>query len=487
MTLHSSRLLRGPLRFVASSFALVALLTVAHAQEPPAAEPVDDRAPVPQVVESVRLENGMTVLIQPIEGMESVAVLVTMKRGSEHDPRNAPGLHHMLAELALASGMTSEGVSAHELNEELLEPRTKMELHRAYAKGWRSRAYHDHVSFGWDVASEDAPRHIREAVARLTHLSITGADIERAIDEVHGATNEKFVTKLPLAPRAWAEVLAFPHTSRATFGIDADRLRGLRESQVSDAWAKITSPDNVIMTITGNIGLTTRETLLEVAAAVPSNGASEASDSVTRKAVGKTGRKVAVDNLPGGREHVAVVAFAPPLDHPDHPAFLVVAEMLTMSAMQMPASQARLPFDYTLLDDPRAAYLTPHTAQYPKGAGQALGYWFVKIQNLRPSRSRAKRTRRSLGWQLGDPIIPIVLDMANDRPEMHLDIAHGVAFRELHGGSGFWDEYRARLIKQDPREMARVRTEYFTNQGWAFFWLQSQAPPPDRQRQRRQR
>src|SRR5690349_4029121 len=69
------------------------------------------RADEPQArprAERFRLDNGLTVLVRPVEGAENVAVLVLYNLGGDHDPQGRSGLAHLVEHVYVTAAASKE-------------------------------------------------------------------------------------------------------------------------------------------------------------------------------------------------------------------------------------------------------------------------------------------------------------------------------------------------------------------------------------------
>jgi hypothetical protein len=182
-------------------------------------------------------------------------------------------------------------------------------------------------------------------------------------------------------------------------------------------------------------------------------------------------RRIIVESLPGNTDHVVCAYYAPEITHPDHPAFLAASADLMGDARKQPGAQARLEFQYSLLLDPRASYLAPHSWRYKGGAKHALTYWSLKIKNRQFSNNDGRRALAQLAWQLGGDIPGAFAPRINQRPAILYTIAYAQAFRARYGDDEFWSTYRDQLGNLNKRELEAVRSTYLTNDNAATFVL----------------
>ncbi|MFG0329089.1 MAG: hypothetical protein ACF8PN_04250 [Phycisphaerales bacterium] len=417
----------------------------------------------PQLVEVVRLENGLTLLLQDTPNTSHSAIVVMLASGEHHDPSDAPGLARMLARLALTSAAPGA------------EPATPESLDDRYDDGWSARAYPEHIVFGWVVPHEEAPERLQELGARLSALEITEGDLSEEVERLSREQSVEFESGRPEAPINWLVAKTFRHASGDARGLDPERLRRLGLERVQREWRRRAAPSDVTVLLCGRVdGLT--ETAATTLGAIEGDDTGASTPMrVHVQPAGPVAREVIVPRLPLRKPHAAVAFYAPEIDAPDHPAFLAVSYEFTRQARRLPGVEARLPFQYSLLLDPRAAYLTPHPWRFPKGPDQALGYWVKKIENKRFNRTDVKRAYRALAWQLGDDLPGSIIARLDEQPEVLFTIGYASAFRHARGGPDFWDAYRRRFKGLDGVALEAVRDRHFFSDGtWALFVLREQ-------------
>src|SRR5690606_11256128 len=182
-------------------------------------------------------------------------------------------------------------------------------------------------------------------------------------------------------------------------------------------------------------------------------------------------RNVTVPALPGDAAHPVAAYYAPPINDPDHPGFATVAAVLSHQAAKELGAQGRMPFQYAMFLDGRAAYLTPHTFSATGGAAGAMARWEARLERLKFGRHDGRTALAKLGWEIGAPLPGPLVEQATRRPNLLYTIAAATAFRLSHGDEAFWSDYRDRMAALTPRELDSIKQRHFAPENRGLWIL----------------
>ncbi len=435
-------------------------LEPAAGDEPPVETTEDSQTPPsPQIIEERHLANGVRVITQPIDGVNYAAIVVVFEVGSSNDPSDAPGMARLFDRLLMTC--PSQGI----------ERRSVKDLNETYPKGWNIRSYDAMSVYGVVVPTENLSEEVEGLAKRLRTLEIGPDDIARETGSIEAEMKVLFDDQPLIKPMSWLVAKSFRHDSGAARGVDPVRLARLRPDRIIQEWQQRTVGGNVTVILVGNVGGIGLDATTDRAFGSLASG-DRPPFPVTVHPVGEVVRDILDSSgLPGNRLHGVAAFFAPPVTSPDHPAFLTVCRALMRDAAGLAGSQGRMEFQYDMLLDPRAAYVTPHAWRYPKGPLQALGYWDAKIKNRRYTHADALRTLGALDWQLGAPLRGGVVDQLAREPGLLYTIGFATAYRANYGDTAFWDGYRQKLERMDPKDLVEARNKYFADSNRALFVL----------------
>ncbi len=429
-----------------------------------------DAPPIPQRVVKHVLANGLEVNKQDVPGSNHVVILIELKSGDNHDPASLPGLSQLLVDVVMTGGTIGEEGSG----------RTPTQLSEQFPNGWNAQSFPDHSVLSWVVPHEQAVAQLSASALKITRVEITSASVGQSLTRMRKNITRRFEEEIQLIPMSWVTTKAFTHTARPRYGIAPEKLQRLSAEDVQSAWQRRIHPRNIRLFVVGDLeasGLGNDAIDIAISSAFgeiqPAEGVGspDFKVNVQREKQGERRRRILVDNVPSNKEHVVVAYYAPDIADQDHPAFLTVCNEFMHAATRLPGAQGRVAFQYSMLLDPRAAYLVPHIWRFPKGADQALGFWLTKLKNKRFSNTDGRATGRQLAWQLGEPLNPAIITEMRDMPSLLYTIAYATALRTRHGDARFWNDYRDRLQKLRKDDLKSAREKYLGDDNIAVFVL----------------
>jgi len=255
--------------------------------------------PPPQPPEEVTLDNGLTVMLRPMQDTEKVALVVLYAVGGLHDPKGQSGLAHLIEHcyVTAAAGST---------------PQRDMQGFMArYPDGWNAQTGDDYTVIGAVFGREALDRELQDAAARMRHLRVLESDLAR----------EK--------PRIFAELrnmyASLPHLALVLAGaFDAAAARAAIGKYFGD---------------------------------IPPG------DAVPKPAARPKAKLPATETIrvrpiqPQAGPVVGLAYAAPKIDSDLHAPFLVLVGRLWNRAQTLGAAPGRMPIHFAALDDPAAVSL----------------------------------------------------------------------------------------------------------------------------------
>jgi zinc protease len=216
--------------------AAIAILLVAVAS-PKAAGP----AAADPRLERFQLDNGLTVLVRPVNGSEQAAILVLYRIGGDHDPRGRSGLAHLIEHLYItaAAGTT--------------EARTAEEFMQRYRKGWEAHTSDRFTIIATVFAARDLDSELRDAAARMGDLSITRADLKREVPRIETELANMFERIPSLAAFNQARELLRPTPKDGRRGGMIAHVKTTSLAEVRGRWQQYYKPRNALLAVTGGV------------------------------------------------------------------------------------------------------------------------------------------------------------------------------------------------------------------------------------------
>ncbi len=209
--------------------------TAAAAQAAPApAKPSDkapDATPPERGVQRFRLPNGLKIVLRPIKGSASTAMVVVYAIGGDHDPEGLSGLGHTIEHLYVTAAAGDR------------KAQTAEELFRQHPDGANGQTGDRYTVFATMFPLDDLDRELTDAAARMAGPRVTADDLDRERPRLLQEIENMFEGFATLAAMNNARELVRPTPGGGRHGGRPDQLRaiGLRRHPVP-AGAAITSP-----------------------------------------------------------------------------------------------------------------------------------------------------------------------------------------------------------------------------------------------------
>ena len=116
-----------------------------------------------------RLDNGLTVLVRPIQGANDVALLVLFKIGGDHDPEGRSGLAHLVEHVYSTAAAGAD------------PSRTADALFRRYPSGCNAQTGDRYTVFATVFPKGDLEKELAQASARMSDLRLSPGDLDREV------------------------------------------------------------------------------------------------------------------------------------------------------------------------------------------------------------------------------------------------------------------------------------------------------------------
>jgi zinc protease len=114
-----------------------------------------------------RMENGLRVILRPIQGARQAALVVVYSIGGDHDPNGRSGLGHLVEHVYLTAAAGGEAA------------RTAEEFARRHPEGANGQTGERYTVFAAVFPAKDLEEELRDAAARMGDLRVTAADLDR--------------------------------------------------------------------------------------------------------------------------------------------------------------------------------------------------------------------------------------------------------------------------------------------------------------------
>jgi zinc protease len=129
-------------------------------------QPVEEKANPPKE-EKFQMEDGLTVLLRPIQGAKDTALVVLFSMGGDQDPQGRSGMAHLIEHLYVTAAAGKE------------KSRTADELIQRYPKGWNAQTGDRYTVVATVFPENDLQKELQDAAARMGDLRVAASDLAR--------------------------------------------------------------------------------------------------------------------------------------------------------------------------------------------------------------------------------------------------------------------------------------------------------------------
>lgn len=345
-------------------------------------------APAPEPPKATSLANGLQVVLRPIEGARSVALVVSYAVGERDDPEGASGMAHLMEHL-LATCATSRR-----------EARDVDTLVDDYPDGFNAQTGEAYTVVATVFQRAQLEEEIADAAARMTDLRIEPSDLERekARLDVELANMTKNVPMLAVQNFA-AQAVAPPWVGAQRGGVP-EQIALLGAEKMTQRWSEVYRAGNATLVLAGDFDPAEAKSLVERAFAdVPRGQAPPTPDRERAPLTSGTTELPAPGLLGGGYAAVAFPAPAP--SDPNYAGFLMLAATLQSRAIDFGAPKGVAPVQFAPLDRPEVL-----TVSAPNVAGEDEAKAAARLQAIveretESAKVDAELLGRTYGFLLG--------------------------------------------------------------------------------------
>ncbi len=388
---------------------------------------------------SYELENGLDVLLRPIAGCDTIALVVLHDVGGHADPEGQSGLAHLIEHCYV----TAQGGPT---------PRRTMDDYvRRYPDGWNAQTGNRYTVVAAVFPPDRLEAELRDAAARLGDLRITREDLDREVPRVVAELRNMYggIPMLAAANLARERVLPSPRGGRR--GGVVEDVEALTPEMLQQRWAATYRANNATLVLAGAIDpARVRGRVHYYFHTLPKGEPAPTPAEPPSPRVPAT-EAVKVEPAQAAVRPAACIAWkAPEPGDADYAAFLVLVGRL-YQAMAVRASRGAPPgtVRYAPLDDPALFALCTETEAGADAAFAEL-QGFLDEALAAPLEDTDKRRARVAFWMLGTMDVP-----DRDVVQNAYGVALGLGRRHQLGLEP--EALRAALDAVTAEDVARVR------------------------------
>jgi zinc protease len=293
--------------------------------------------------ERFELENGLDVMIRPVEGARQVALVTLFSLGGDHDPEGKCGLAHLVEHLYITAA-AGEG-----------KARNVTEYMKMYPDGWNAQTGDDYTVFAAVFHGGRLREEIQDAAARMGDLRITPSDLAREKPRLLQEIASMFERVPSLAAHNQATERVRPTPNGGRRGGVAAEVESTTVEEVQDRWKKLYKPANAILVLAGAIDpVQVKKAITDAFGEIPPGEEVPPAGKPMDPRLGEVDT-IPIEPIRPGARPVVGIAYRVPIPSEDHyPAFLVhfgrLQQKLFLGGHMQDGS---LTLQYAPLDDPR--------------------------------------------------------------------------------------------------------------------------------------
>jgi len=346
--------------------------------------------------EPYALDNGLTVILRPIEGAEQIGLVVLHPLGNHHDPQGRSGLGHLIEHCYV----TAQGGPT--------PARTMQEYVARYPAGWNAQTGDRFTVAACVFPAERLEAELRDAAARLGDLRITQADLTREVPRVVAELANMYggIPMLAAANLAREHVRPTPRGGRR--GGRPDDVQRLTAEVLQQRWEQYYRAKGTILVLAGAIdAAAVRDRIHHYFRTLPAGEAAPEPADVPQPNLPVT-ETVEVRAVQPNTPAAACLAWAAPQPGDDlYAPFLVLVSRLWRQVQASGGGMGGPMVRFAPVDDPHVvALMAPATGRTPEQAIASLEKMLATAAGQPFSAVDLDAARNTFGWMLGVADVP---------------------------------------------------------------------------------
>ncbi len=292
-------------------------------------------APSERAVERFRLANGLKVILRPIKGSETTALVVVYDIGEDHDPEGHSGLAHAIEHL-YATAPAGEA-PAREADDEL-----------------NAQTGDRYTAISTVFPAGQLDRVLADAAARMRGPKLAPGDLDRERTELLAEVENMFEGSPDLAAMNNARALVRPMPAGGRWGGRPEYLRAFTIGEIRARLDRYYKPNNARLALAGDFdAAAARRTIESHFAAIPSGEPVPAPlEPGAPSFFVPAGPAAGQADAAHGKPTMACLAYRPPQPGSElYPPFLVLVARLWAAGRLGGGGLTASPVYFTPLDD----------------------------------------------------------------------------------------------------------------------------------------
>jgi zinc protease len=358
----------------------------------------------PPSVESKRLDNGLTILLQPVKDAKEAVLVVLYAIGNDHDPEERSGLAHLTEHVYVTAAAGRQ------------RARSVEDYMKKYPAGWNAQTGERYTVVATVFAREALEDELTDAAARMGELRVTAADLQREKPRLVAEVGNMFGGIPQLAAKNLARERLQPSPRGGRKGGLPNHVDKMTADEVQDYWRHYYKPVNSTLVLVGGFDEASAR-----AAIAKHFGRLPAGEPAPTPASRGSPRGGALEQVPvkalqaGAASEVCLAYSTPSPNDLLYAPFLVLVARLQANASRLGLPADRFPVTYALLDNPEVLQVSA-----PIGQGETAEKTLARLDAfvaaaVAPALKAADlhATKNMFGWPLGLSDMPDALLVKN--------------------------------------------------------------------------
>ena len=344
-----------------------------------------------------QLENGLTVVLNPLAPSDQVSVVVLFSLGHAHDPLGKSGRAHLLEHLYGTSATAK--TAARDVNQ----------LAQRYGHRFNMQTGYDYTVIAGTVGTDAIEDELEDAALRMASLRVTQEDLEREVPRMLLELRNMYggIPALAGLNHVRNRLLAVPADGR--YGGADEHLDGMGVDELQVAWRDYYKPNNAILAVAGGFNVAEiRDGIERLFGSIPT-GRPAPPQSPARETRTGTVTRVTVSPVTPHDAGVVAVGYAAPQPGSElYAPFLVVVSRLWAEVQGRFEPGKPPPVYYQPVDDPTVIILNAEWTDTTP-ADSVLDELDERLQSAltaKVTRGDRQRTVNSMAMLLGTVDVP---------------------------------------------------------------------------------
>jgi predicted Zn-dependent peptidase len=305
--------------------------------------------------ETQQLKNGLSIILRPIKGAKSIALVVLYNIGEQHDPPGQSGMGHLIEHLYVTAA-TAQRPS-----------RNVQQFTALYPDGWNAQTGNDYTIIATLFPVQQLKSELQDAAARMNDLKVEQNDLTREIPRMDLELSNMYGNITALATPNLASAMVIPHQSGSRKGGTIEQISRITIKELKQRMQKFYKPQNATIILAGDFDPAKIKPLIsqifspvtagEIIYAPPKFSRPQPSQSV----------KIQTPATFRQPSYAAIAFRAPSPSNKLFPAFLVLTAKLQLKTADLNPPKGVSPVIFSPLDRPEVLIIKLPAKMFEKG------------------------------------------------------------------------------------------------------------------------